>query len=179
MTHSRLILITGIMVLTFGVGDADARKKHSVSVKVVNEPNVNVLNNVDVNVTNDETNPVPVTVQNGDNNGSEKKLVEIVALDVPPQTTLAVYTVPSGMRLVITDVLINGPGSGHPMEILRDGTIVSRQFLGGTTYFHHSYVSGIEFLENVIVSVKNGQDLGDDHESNWELRGYQTDVNGS
>ena len=63
MTHIKLILMAGVMVLAFSVGAAVEAKKKPKDVNVVNEPNVSVLNNVDVNVTNDETNPVPVTVQ--------------------------------------------------------------------------------------------------------------------
>jgi hypothetical protein len=155
-------------------------------VNVVNEPNVNVLNNVDVNVTNDTTNPVPVVIQNGNNGQVEKELVEIVRLDVqnprlgtgqlPPP--IDVYTVPGGRRLVITDVIISGGSSGRH-SIWRDGTIVSRVRIaptgtGGVSPYDHSYVSGIEFQENQTVSIQPPPtSIGAD----FELRGYQTDMN--
>jgi len=143
-------------------------------VNVVNDPNVNVLNNVDTTITNDATNPVPVTVQNGNN---EKELVEIVSLDVASATTLAVYTVPLDKQLIITDVIISSPGDGFPLEIQRDGAVISRIRLedsaNGT--YDHSYVSGIQFQENEILSIRNGGGAT----TNWELRGYQVDVNGS
>jgi len=169
MTHSKLILMAGILVLAFSVGAEAAPTK---DVNVVNEPNVNVLNNVDVNITNDGTNPVPVTVQNGNNGAAEKELVEIVELDVAGNTTLPVYTVAAGKRLVITDGIING--TGNPWGIHRDGSVVSRIQVTSSarTPYNHSYVSGIEFQENVTVSVKTGTSDGTD----WELRGYLTDM---
>ena len=170
MTTRNLILMAGIMVLAFSVGTEVEAKKKPKDVNVVNEPNVNVLNNVDVNVTNDETNPIPVTVQNGNNNGSEKELVEIVRLDVAGETTLlAVFTVLPSKRLVVTDVIISG-GDGF-QEILRDGAVVSRIMVNDGTY-EHSYVSGIEFQEDAVISITTGP-----HPTNWELRGYLTDVN--
>ena len=106
MTHSKLILMAGIiMVLAFSV-EAEAQGV-TKDVNVVNEPNVNVLNNVDVNITNDENNPVPVVVQNGNNGAAEKELVEFVQLDVPPDTTIDIFTVPAGKKLVITDVIVD------------------------------------------------------------------------
>ena len=182
MTHSKLILMVGIiMVLAFSV-DAEAKGK-TKDVNVVNEPNVNVLNNVDVNITNDENNPVPVTVQNG---AAEKELVEIVELDVEDddntETVFDVYTVGTDKRLVITDVIVlNLSGGGLAnMRILRDGVVVSNfsdEFGGGGTY-NHSYVSGIEFAEGEIVGISPGPNAAG-KTTNWELRGYLTDVNGS
>lgn len=179
MTHSNLILMAGILVLAFSVGAEAAPTK---DVNVVNEPNVNVLNNVDVNITNDETNPVPVTVQNGNNGAAEKELVEIVELDVPGNnTTLDVFTVPNGKRLVITDLIVSNNRIGSPpipnAEILRDGSVYSRFMVasssgsGGAGVYQHSYVSGIEFTEGQIVSIRNpgGQNVDPTH---WELRGY-------
>jgi len=183
MTYSKLILMAGIiMALAFSV-EAQGMTK---DVNVVNEPNVNVLNNVDVNITNDGTNPVPVTVQNG---AAEKELVEIVELDVEDddntETVFDVYTVGTGKRLVITDVIVtNLTGLAmKQMRIFRDGVVVSPFSLGiagsgGTGTYDHSYVSGIEFTEGQIVGISPGPDTSG-LTTNWELRGYLTDVNGS
>ena len=106
MTHSKLILMAGI-IMVLAVSVTVAAQGITKDVNVINEPNVNVLNNVETTITNDGTNPVPVTVQNG---VAEKELVEIVELDVANATTAGtvfdVYTVGTGKRLVITDVIV-------------------------------------------------------------------------
>jgi len=133
----------------------------------------------DVNVTNDTPNPVPVVIQNGTNTPQVKELVEIVVLDFNnsvfnPQPPLDVYTVPAGKRLVITDVIIGGTSGPH--TIFRDGTIVSRVNMAKTVpQYNHSYVSGIEFQENQIVSIQ--AQPTNQYLSDYELRGYQTDIN--
>ena len=57
---------------------------------------------------------MPVTVQNGNNGAGEKELVEIVELDVEDtaaaETVFDVYTVGTGKRLVITDVIVTKVG---------------------------------------------------------------------
>ena len=183
MTHSKLILMAGILVLAFSVGAEAAPTK---DVNVVNEPNVNVLNNVDVNITNDENNPVPVTVQNGNNGAAEKELVEIVELDIEDddntETVFDVYTVGTDKRLVITDVIVLNSSSTsiQKMRIFRDGVVVSNfsdNSSGGGAY-NHSYVSGIEFAEGEIVGISPGPSTAG-VKTNWELRGYLMDVNGS
>jgi len=78
----------------------------------------------------------------------QPELVEIIQLDVgqsflPP---IDVYTVPTGKRLVITDVIIRSEfGKNH--SIFRDGTIVSRITVPfgrtGSGVYNHSYVLGI------------------------------------
>lgn len=176
MTTRNLILMAGIiMALAFLV---EAEAAPAKDVNVVNEPNVNVLNNVDVNITNDGNNPVPVTVLNGNNGAAEKELVEIIQLDVPSDTTIDIYTVPAGKKLLITDVIVHH-GDSRFMEIHRNGTVVSRFRLTttSTTTFGHSYISGIEFQEGDILSVRNG--AGGANQNGFELRGYLTDVNGS
>ena len=91
------------------------------------------------------------------------------------QPPLDVYTVPAGKRLVITDVIIGG--TSGPYTIFRDGTIVSRVNMRNTVpQYNHSYVSGIEFQENQIVSIQAKSDFPDNL-SDYELRGYQTDIN--
>lgn len=171
MTHNKLILMAGLMALVLPIR---AEAQVTKNVNVVNEPNVNILNNVDATITNDASNPVPVVVQGGTNNGQEKELVEIVRLAVLPQTTLDVFTVPPGKRLVITDVLINNiSAQAFSLAILRDGNIAS--FIRLVDQFvphNHSYVSGIEFLENQVVSIQ-GSTLGSGS-TDWELRGYLT-----
>jgi len=49
---------------------------------------------------------------------------------------------------------------------------------GGIGTYNHSYVSGIEFAEGEIVGISPGPNAAG-KTTNWELRGYLTDVNGS
>jgi hypothetical protein len=170
----KIILMAGILVLALSV---EVQAEPTKNVKVVNEPNFNVLNNVDTTITNDATNPVPVTVQNGNGGTNEKELVEIVQLDVPHDTILPVYTVPSGKKLVITDVIVSGIGDSF-MEIRRDGVVVSRVNKDRHEIYQHTYNSGIEFQENQVLSINN-PNLTPEFLINWELRGYQVDVDGS
>ena len=172
MTKLNFVLIAACLTVGLALGGV-AQAQAPKDVNVVNEPNVSVLNNVDVNVTNDTTNPVPVVVQNGTSTPPVKELVEIIQLDVPADNTVDVYTVPSGKQLAITDVIIRGGGTTAPFQIFRDGSIVSRVSIGATVgaQYNHSYVSGIEFQENQVVSIRAP------NISDWELRGYQTDIN--
>jgi hypothetical protein len=63
-------------------------------------------------------------------------------------------------------------------SIFRDGTIVSRVATGVTAaaLYSNSYVSGIEFQENQIVSIQ-APPVNSTSFSDWELRGFQTDIN--
>jgi hypothetical protein len=98
--------------------------------------------------------------------------VEIVMTLSSPSPAVAVYTVPPGKQLTITDVII-AAGSGGTASIYRNGTGVSRVTLGGTatSTYEHSYVSGIVFEETQIVSIDNlgGGSGGSVH---YELRGF-------
>ena len=108
---------------------------------------------------------------------SQPELVEIVQLDVPGGTTLNPFTVPSGKRLVITDVIISTGSGATGLEILRDGAIVSRiqEFNGAAEQiYNHSYVSGIEFKEGELLSIRTGGATG--NITHWELRGQLTDI---
>ncbi len=128
----------------------------------------------DVNVVNTSDNPVPVVVQNGDTNGTATELVEFIALNVDLDTTVNLFTVPTGQRLVITDVIVAGSANniGFDNKILRNNDVVASSInvpiaFSGT--YEHSYVSGIVFLEKETLSIRGGS-LGDP--TNWELRGF-------
>jgi len=105
-----------------------------------------------------------------------QEFVEIVELAVPINTTVDVFTVPNGKRLVITDVIVAFLGFENffGATILRDGAVVSSFSIGdigdgAVATYDHSYVSGIEFAEGAIVSINPGVA---NQTSNWELRGY-------
>ena len=150
------------------------------------EPNVNILNNVDVNVTDDETNPVPVVVQNGNGMPAEKEFVEIFQADVESGILLGVVTVETGKHLVITDVVVTSDSTAvSASQILRDGSVVSLFGVPGRCgsvldcgSYQQSYATGIQFAEGETVGIKGSDSTGLPLTS-WELRGYQTDVNGS
>jgi len=176
MTKRNIFLIAVCLTVGLSLG-GEVQAQPTRDVNVVNEPNVSVLNNVDVNVTNDTTNPVPVVIQNGTSAPPVKELVEIIQLDVPGGTTLNPFTVPSGKRLLITDVIISTGGGATGLEILRDGAIVSRiqEFNSGAEQiYNHSYVSGIEFKEGELLSIRTGGATG--NITHWELRGQLTDI---
>ncbi len=172
-------LIAACLILGLTLG-GEAQADPTKDVRVVNEPNVNFLNNVDSTITNDATNPVPVTVQNGNNGVVAKELVEITAFyDRPAQTgSVSVYTVPTGKRLVITDVQVSGNEStqngfsGCPRTIQRSANGMEAVMLFYISFSKY-YVSGIEFKENETVFVK-AQCTEDTF---FELRGYLMDNN--
>ena len=117
-------------------------------------------------VTNTSSNPVPVIVQGGPGS-STKTLVELVGPSVPSSNT-ALYTVPAGHRLILTDIFIQCSDSWT--QIYRDSTVVSRVLREGAVATH-SYQSGIEFWEGTTVGIGglNGPCPG---QSFYELRGY-------
>ena len=178
MTQQNLILIAACLTVGLFLGgevQADGPEK----VKVVNQPKVTVLNNVDVNVTNDATNPVPVTVQNGNNGVVAKELVEITALLPQGQSgSISAYTVPVGKRLVITDVQLSSrPESSSGLtqcaRTIQRAANGMEAVMFFRTDFSKQYVSGIEFKENETVFVRaecSGPNF-------FELRGYQTAMN--
>ena len=138
---------------------------------------MNVLNNVDVNVTNNVENPVPVVVQNAPPSAPVKEIVEITANGIPG-TPVDVYTVSTGKTLIITDVIISSSiwgGLEDPccVSIRRNGVGISNVSLGDGTY-QHTYKTGIEFREGDIVGV--AQQLGD-AVAFFELRGFLMDNN--
>ena len=75
-----------------------------------------------VTVTNTSSNPEPVIVQGGPGS-STKTLVEIVGAFVSSSLT-ALYTVPTGHRLILTDIIIQCAALWT--DIYRDSTVVSR-----------------------------------------------------
>jgi len=110
---------------------------------------------------------------------AQQELVEITALlpDAQPGS-ISAYTVPTGKRLVITDVQISGVEStstGHdgcPRAIQRAANGMEA-FTIWRSFFSKQYVAGIEFKENETVFVRsqcNGSTF-------FELRGFLTDIN--
>ena len=128
-----------------------------------------------VTVVNGTDMPIPVVVQNGTNIGRES--VEFLlqgydTSDMQPQS-VEIFTVPTGKALIITDVLVS-VASGSVFkgaEIRRDGTAVSfiQTFVG---VYQHSYHSGIEFSEGQLLTIFAPTNA----HTNWELRGYLTDI---
>jgi hypothetical protein len=117
-------------------------------------------------VTNAPSNPVPVIVQGGPGS-STKTLIELVGPSVPSSVT-ALYTVPAGQRLILTDIIISCDFVFT--VIYRDSTVVSRVSRGNSLVPMHSYQSGIEFREGTAVGIGTpGACTG---QSFYELRGY-------
>jgi len=122
----------------------------------------------DVNVINDATNPVPVLVQNSDGNPFE--LVEIAGRGQENPVTL--FTVPSGKRVIITDVIFTiFPSTQGTGRIMRNGVTVAQPSSNPAIFYSHTYASGIEFVEGDTVNVVSVAD------SNFfELRGVMMDL---
>jgi len=122
----------------------------------------------DVNVVNTAANPVPVVVQKG-----IIDIVEIIEDDIATGTTVPVFTVTAGQRLVITDMLASGVGA---FTILRDGSPATIQFQGrgtnaGFMPITHAFATGIEFAAGEVVAISNDDDS---NRVNVYLRGYTT-----
>lgn len=130
----------------------------------------------DVKVNNSPDMPVPVVVQGGNGECSEKTIVEITKRVLGERGRQEdVYTVSPGKKLVITDVIIQGSvfssGGGCCAEILRNSLTVSRvEMQNSTRMYQRLYKTGIEFREGDTVSVGGGVDLF------YELRGYLEDA---
>ncbi len=97
--------------------------------------------------------------------------------DTPADTTVNLYTVPRGKRLVITDVVIsnNGQPQFDPRmfgSILRgDRTVMRVAILPGDT-FEHTFATGIEFRAGQVLAVRNPASAGPD--VRFYLTGYLT-----
>ena len=116
-----------------------------------------------VTITNTPSNPVPVIVQGG-LGSSTKTLVEFVATGLPISLS-AIYTVPAGQRLILTDLFTEcGAIGGNLMFLYRNDTQVAR------ISFARSYQSGIEFREGTVVGIATASFCGSG--SFYELRGY-------
>jgi len=187
MTKQNLIIIAACLTVGLSLG-GEVKAQPTKDVNVVNEPNVSVLNNVDVNVTNGATNPIPVTVQNGSNGAAEKDLVEIAELVSNGEGFKSVYIVPIGKQLLIKDVTISAiskncspaigrPGGSQPKVIMQASLpiifadSVSPLAIGAT--FTKTYETGIKFDQEETVSLlaNCGNSVF------FELRGYLTDNN--
>ena len=163
------------------VNEPNVNVVNEPNVNVVNEPNVNVLNNVGATVTNNTANPVPVVVQNGTTSAPARELVEITHTSIGNNIPSVVYTVPTGKRLIITDVTISFTSSlsvSGDFLIQRNNVTISRARLkndGGFTdgsVYQRSYLSGIQFNEGDTVGLNCTNAPGF-----FELRGYLTDTN--
>ncbi len=125
-----------------------------------------------VGITNDDTNPVPVTVQNGATNDSN--VIEITAAPTN-KTPTVVFTVPNGQRVVITDVVIIGGGTGGGCcpAIQRNSVDIARVSTQPDRKYQQTYRSGIEFNQGDTVGVVGLNNVG---EVFFELRGVQTSL---
>lgn len=105
------------------------------------------------------------------------KLIEVVELIenlVDNLTSVSVYTVPAGRRLVITDILISNGNSSSVVAqyLLRDGAAATIYItVPARSTFSHTFATGIEFQAGEVVSVRNGQSSG---KTDFYLRGYLT-----
>ena len=179
-TLSRYVFATaGLVILVGALSVLNPATLQGVvpakDVNVVNTPDVNVVNiplpvelatTANVNVVNDEMNPVPVVVQDDDGDSAESR--EFVILVTTP-TPVDLFTVPSGKRLVLTDVTVSSL-LGQNAFISRSGVVVSRPFVSTTTY-SHTYRTGIQFLEGDTLTVRSGNST-----AFFELRGVMTDL---
>jgi hypothetical protein len=91
--------------------------------------------------------------------------VEIIRNQVPNLTNVDVYTVPAGMRLRITDVVVsNSNVTENCCARIGDGGFTNPRtaFLAvpAEGYFQHSFLSGINYPPGAMVSVRNGSSSG-------------------
>ncbi len=122
----------------------------------------------DVNVINDATNPVPVLVQNSDGNAFE--LVEITGMGGSSPVTL--FTVPSGKRVIITDVIFTiSPSVTGVGRIMRNSVTVAQPSANPAIFYSHTYASGIEFVDGDKVNVVSVAT-----DNFFELRGVMMDL---
>ena len=109
-----------------------------------------------VGITNDDTNPIPVVLQNG---GSDDPT--LVEFTVEPTTTapLVLFTVPDGKRVVITDIVITaGAGTGR-VAIQRAGQAIP--LLAVPAFALAAWLSGAFFLilaGTFVVALLAAQD---------------------
>jgi hypothetical protein len=100
------------------------------------------------------------------------EIVEIIMDGVLPGTTVVVFTVPPGKRLLVTDLLLSTRGGSCGFAILRNTAPATSTLCShdrGT--FSHSFLTAIEFVSGDTVSVRNDNVEGASF-SNWYLRGY-------
>jgi hypothetical protein len=105
---------------------------------------------------------------------SDKTPFVSIENDVPALTSRTVFTVPTGQRLVITDMIISNPTSSGSCcaEILRNGSFAT-SFISvpGGSSFEHTFGTEIEFTAGDTVGVRNGASSGFLH---FYLRGFLT-----
>jgi hypothetical protein len=105
---------------------------------------------------------------------SDKSPFVSVENDVPPLTARIVFTVPTGQRLIITDVVISNPTSTGSCcaEILRnDDFATSLISIPAGSSFQHTFGTGIEFIAGQTVGVRNSARSGVLH---FYLSGFLT-----
>jgi hypothetical protein len=89
-------------------------------------------------------------------------------------TSRTVFTVPSGQRLVITDVIISNPTASGSCcaEILRNGSFATSLIsVPAGSSFQHTFATEIEFAAGNTVGVQNGASSG---LLNFYLSGFLT-----
>jgi len=105
---------------------------------------------------------------------SDKTPFVSVENDVPALTSRTVFTVPTGQRLVITDVIISNPTSSGSCcaEILRNGSLATSLIsIPAESSFQHTFGTEIEFTAGQTVGVQNGARSGFLH---FYLSGFLT-----
>jgi hypothetical protein len=94
--------------------------------------------------------------------------------NVPALTTRTVFTVPTGQRLILTDVIISNPTSVSACcaEILRNGSFATSLIPVPAGFaFQHTFATGIEFAAGDTVGVRNDANFGFFH---FYLSGFVT-----
>ena len=135
------ILVGGFTLLGPAVPQGQAVPP-AKDVNVVNTPlSVDLATTANVNIVNDEANPVPVVVQGEDGDASEP--MEFL-VEVRTPTPVDLFTVPSGKRLVITDVIVQTDTSKQKVEIQRNGVIVSQP--SAAPIYSHTISSSVVWL---------------------------------
>ena len=118
-----------------------------------------------VGITNDDTNPVPVVVQNGANNdGMPFEFADTFSNPegVPPGcvTPHDVFTVPADEIFVVTDIVLTGFTGGNFVTMQRDavdilGLNLGIGCVGCVPTFHHTFQTGLRFGEHEKLRLTN------------------------
>ena len=91
--------------------------------------------------------------------------VEIIMNGVPNLTNVNAFTVPAGVRLRITDVVVSNSNAGENCcARLGDAGFTTPRTaffaVPAESYFQHSFLSGINYPPGGTVSVRNGSSTG-------------------
>ncbi len=163
-TAGLAILVGGLTLLGPAVPQGQAVPP-AKDVNVVNTPlSVNLATTANVNIVNDANNPVPVTVQNGANDDGQpfefSGNVQNSSGTVPSCITPTdLFTVPTGERFIVTDVVVSSISLTVIPQIIVDITrdqasIFPIQLLSsGSSLFSHAFQTGLAFEEGETLRV--------------------------